>query len=97
MAVWRLQDDAYAVTIRDQLLSVTDKDWSFGALFVSLQRLVEKGLLDSHLADPTPERGGRAKRMYHVTKHGLKALVEIRRVNDAVWQGVSAASLLDGA
>lgn len=93
LAVWRLKDNAYGVTIRDELKQVTGKDWAFGALFVSLDRLVKKGHLQSTLSDPTPERGGRSKRMYTVTKSGLKALVEIREVGQAMWAGIPEISL----
>lgn len=93
LAVWRLKDNAYGVTIREELKKVTGKDWAFGALFVSLDRLVKKGHLQSTLSDPTPERGGRSKRMYTVTKSGLKALVEIREVEQAMWAGIPEISL----
>ena len=75
LAVLRLQDNAYAVTIRDQLKTVTGKTWAFGALFVSLDRLVKKGHLASALGEPTAERGGRRKRMYHLTPSGRQALL----------------------
>ena len=64
LAIWRLQDNAYAVTIREQVNSITGKTWSFGATFVTLDRLVKKRYLSSHLSEPTQKRGGRSKRMY---------------------------------
>lgn len=89
LAVWRLQEEAYAVCIRDHLLEVTGKQWSFGALFVSLDRMVKKGYLVSHLADPTPTRGGRSKRIYQLTPLGKQALVEIRRIERRLWDGIT--------
>ena len=88
LAVWRLQNNAYAVTIREQLKQATGKEWAFGALFVSLDRLEKKGLLESHLSEPTPERGGRSKRMYQVTPAGLQALAEVKRAEKAMWAGL---------
>ncbi|MFQ5629181.1 MAG: PadR family transcriptional regulator [bacterium] len=88
LAVWRLQDEAYAVTIREQLKAATGKTWAFGALFVSLDRLEQKGYLASSLGEPTPERGGRRKRMYTITTEGLQALAEVKRAEKAIWAGV---------
>lgn len=93
LTIWRLQDNAYGVTIREQLKKITGKTWAFGALFVSLDRLSRKGYLTSYLSDPTPERGGRSKRMYQVTRDGLLALTEIRQIQEAMWQGLPEISL----
>ena len=88
LSVWRLQGNAYAVTIREHLQEITGQTWAFGALFVSLDRLNKKGYLSSQLSSPTPERGGRSKRMYRVTKDGLRALVEIRKIQEALWADI---------
>ena len=93
LAVWRLQENAYSVQIRSQLVEVTGKFWSFGAVYMPLDRLVKRGLLESYLADPTPERGGRSKRIYRPTKDGLEALKEIRKVQEAAWSGITKLSL----
>ena len=93
LAVWRLQEDAYSVQIRNQLMEVTGKFWSFGAVYMPLDRLVKRGLLESYLADPTPERGGRSKRIYKPTKDGLEALEEIKKVQDAAWAGIKKLSM----
>ena len=93
LAIWRLQKNAYSVKIREQLMQVTGKFWSFGAVYMPLDRLVKKGLLESYLADPTPERGGRSKRIYKPTKDGMAALIEIRKVEKAMWDGIPEFSL----
>ena len=93
LAVWRLQDNAYGVTIRDQLKAVTGKTWSFGALFVSLDRLAKKGFVESYFSDPLPQRGGRSRRMYRLRKSGRRALLDIRLVEKALWDGVSEVAL----
>ncbi len=85
LAIWRLQETAYGVTIREKLKEITGKTWAFGALFVTLERLTKKGYLDSYLTDPTPERGGRSKRIYKLTHSGLDALIEIKKIETAVW------------
>jgi len=85
LSIWRLHNNAYGVTIREQLRKATGKTWAFGALFVSLDRLVKKGHLTSFLSDPTPERGGRSKRIYKLTEDGLQALVKIKQIERSMW------------
>ena len=88
LSVSRLKEQAYSVEIRKDLQQVTGKYWSFGAVYMPLDRLEKRGLLDSYLADPTPERGGRSKRIYTPTKKGLEALEEIRKIHEAAWKGM---------
>jgi DNA-binding PadR family transcriptional regulator len=92
LAVMRLRDDAYGVAIRNQLKQVTGETWAFGAVHVMLTRLEKKGLLESSLADPTPQRGGRSKRIYKMTTLGLNTLEQIKEVQDRVWSGLSEFS-----
>lgn len=94
LAIWKLQKNAYGVTIREELKKMTGKQWAFGALFVSLERLVQKNLLNSFLSDPTPERGGRSKRIYKLTKSGLKELKEIKALQESIWK--DAPELTEG-
>ena len=93
LAVWLLGDRAYSVHIREHLMHVTGKFWSFGAVYMPLDRLVKRGLLTSYLADPTPERGGRSKRIYKPTRAGIEALDEIKKIQEAAWKGVNKLSL----
>ncbi len=93
LAVWRLEDGAYAVPIREKLQEITGKTWSFGALFVSLDRLVKKDYLVSNLAEPTSRRGGRSKRMYRLAPAGVQALIEIRQIEQAIWAGITELTL----
>lgn len=88
LSIWRLRENAYAVTIRDELKNYSGKTWAFGALFVMLDRLTQKGLVESSLSDPTPERGGRSKRMYRLTPSALDALQEIRTLQNSMWQNL---------
>ena len=88
LAVSRLEEKAYSVEIRKDLQEVTNRFWSFGAVYMPLDRLEKRGLLESFLAEPTPERGGRSKRIYKPTKKGREALEEIRRIQEAAWKGI---------
>jgi len=93
LAVWRLQQEAYGVKIREQIERVTGQSWAFGALFVTLERLVKKEMLISYLTDPTPERGGRSKRVYKLTIDGREALIQIKKVENELWEGIDNLSL----
>ena len=93
LAVWRLQDDAYSIPIRKQISEITGRNWSLGAVYMPLERLVKKGYLDSYLSETTPERGGRHKRIYRLTKEGKRALIRIREVEQAMWAGIPQLSL----
>jgi len=96
IAVWRLQEDAYGVRIRETLQSMTGKKWSFGTIFVALERLVDQELLTSHLGEPQPVRGGRSKRFYTLTLRGREALLAIHSLQNSVWEEVSVAALRNG-
>lgn len=74
LAVLRLDDDAYAVSVRDEIRERAGRSVSRGAVYVTLDRLERKGLLESALGRPTPERGGKAKRLFRVRPDGLAAL-----------------------
>jgi PadR family transcriptional regulator PadR len=78
LAVWRLEDNAYGVTIADMLTRTSGKKWILGGIYVPLERLKKKSYLSSHLGKSTNKRGGRSKRLYKLTKHGLDALVETK-------------------
>ena len=74
LAILRLRDDAYGVTIRAELAERAGRTVAPGALYTTLERLEIKGLIVSRMSDPTPQRGGRAKRHVTVTAEGMEAL-----------------------
>jgi len=88
LAVRRLGDNAYGVTIRDEVTRVTNQDWQQGAIYGPLARLHRKGYLNTVRGEPTPERGGRSKIFYSLTPFGLEALREAQRINEVVWVDV---------
>jgi PadR family transcriptional regulator, regulatory protein PadR len=90
LAVLRLDDEAYAVSIGDEIFRCTGREVSRGSIYITLDRLETKGYLRSRLADPTPERGGRAKRYYMLRPRGIDALRESRRALVALWRGLEA-------
>ena len=76
-AVLSLKEDAYGVTIHEKVGELArPKSISLGAVYVTLDRLEDKGLISSWLSEPTAERGGRAKRCYRMEALGERALQE---------------------
>ena len=86
LTVWRLHNDAYGVSIRRHIIEMTGNDWSVGAIYDSLEKLTRWGYLDAFQSDPTPERGGRRKRYFKLTKDGLHGLVKIKKVHESMWE-----------
>ena len=88
LAILRLGDEAYGVTIRREIAACTDRDPAPGALYTTLDRLEEKGLVVSKYGDPTPERGGRAKRYFTVTASGVRAVARAQRAFQRLLKGL---------
>jgi DNA-binding PadR family transcriptional regulator len=93
LAVVRLGDEAYGVPISRELLQLAGRDVALGSIYAALERLTEKGFVTSSLGDPTPERGGRAKRFFRVTPAGVRALKATREALTNLWGGIP---LLEG-
>ena len=88
LTVIRLGKEAYGVPISREIEERTGRDVAFATVYSTLERLQKKGLVCSDLGDPTPERGGRAKRYFQVTKAGLQAVRETKRNLIRLWQGL---------
>src|ERR1035438_1116506 len=89
LALIRLGDDAYGVPISKELLSTTGREVSLGSVYAALDRLERKEFVSSTLGDPTPERGGRAKRYFRVTKKGMQEARTTRKALISLWRGVT--------
>ena len=74
LALLRLEDRAYGVTVRQEIEFRIKREVSIGAVYATLDRLEKKGYVKSHHGDPTPERGGRSKRFFRVTAKGIAAV-----------------------
>lgn len=88
LAILRLGDTAYGVAIRKEIAARTDREPAPGALYTTLDRLEEKGLVVSRLGDPTPERGGRAKRYFKVTPKGIAGVARAQGCYRRLLDGV---------
>jgi len=88
LSIWRLGDDAYGMAIRKEVINTTGKKWLLGAIYGPLGRLHKNGYVLTSKGEPTPERGGRSKVYYRLSREGVKALREIRRVNSVIWNDI---------
>lgn len=88
-AAVQIGEDAYGAVIRAKIEEATGGRCSIGALYTTLDRLEEKGLIKTRMGDPTPERGGRAKRMVRVTAAGARAAEDFYSAVMKVTKGVS--------
>jgi len=89
-AILILREEAYGVSIHQKVVELSrPKKVSLGAIYVALERLERKSMLTSWLTDPTPERGGRAKRCYRLEAPGERALQDSVVTARRVWDVVS--------
>jgi DNA-binding PadR family transcriptional regulator len=86
LALMRLGDDAYGVPVARELREIRGRDVALGSIYAALERLESKGLVVSNLGEPTPERGGRARRYFRLTREGLKQVRETRQALMALWR-----------
>jgi PadR family transcriptional regulator PadR len=88
LALLRLSEQAYGVTVRQEIELRTQREVSIGAVYATLDRLEAKGYVKSHRGDPTPERGGRAKRFFRVTAKGMAAVNRTHRAFESMAEGL---------
>jgi PadR family transcriptional regulator PadR len=89
LALLRLGDQAYGVTVRQEIELRINREASIGAIYATLDRLEAKGYVKSHRGDPTPERGGRAKRFFRVTAKGIAAVGRTHRAFESMAEGLA--------
>src|SRR5687767_13231820 len=88
LSILRNGDAAYGVTIAREIEQIGGRRAVLGAVYAALERLERNGLVSSTVGEPTPERGGRAKRFFDVTTQGMRAVKETQRALVALWKGV---------
>ncbi len=89
IAVLRLGDKAYGISVYNFIVDLTGKEVSVSSVYFPLERLVRKGFLSTKIGEPSPKRGGMGKRYYKLTKSGVKVLQENRSLHETAWMGVS--------
>ncbi len=87
LSIWKLGDNAYGVSVREFISELTDKYWSIGSIYVPLERLTEKSMIEAYQGEPSMKRGGRRIRYYRITTKGMEALSEIRKLQNSLWEG----------
>ena len=95
LAALRLGEDAYAVTIVDEIKEHTGRKVQRATVYVTLQRLENKGLLTTWLGKPRAERGGKGRRYVRVESAGVDAVRSVRRSLESMWRGLGPT--LEGA
>ena len=88
LAIMKLNDNAYGVSIRNQIHSDTGDKWSFALIYVPLEKLLHKGFIEKYQGEPTPERGGKSKYYYKITADGIRALEAVSSFQKKIWTGI---------
>jgi PadR family transcriptional regulator PadR len=88
LVILRLGDDAYGMRISEELAERTGRDVSIGSVYAALDRLEQRGYLSSRVGDPTPQRGGRAKRYFSAERPGVEALAASQAMLTRLWDGI---------
>ena len=92
LAIWKLQENAYGVTIREHVSKVSKKYWSIGAIYDVLDRLDRKGFVSTTISEPLAERGGKRRRFYAITQSGHEALEEVKEIQNSMWSDLPEPS-----
>ena len=90
LALLRLDGEGYGMQVRRELEERLGRTVSVGAVYTTLDRLERKGLVASRLGEPTPERGGRARKHFRLLPGARRALAQSRLVLDRMWEGLPA-------
>lgn len=88
LAIIRIGDDAYGVSISNEISQTTGSEVLLGSVYDALGRLESKGLISSIIGEATPERGGRAKRHFRATPKGLQVVKDTQRSLMKLWRGL---------
>ena len=85
MAILKLKDNAYGVTIREEIDRIAQRSISYGTLYSYLDQIHRKGYVSKSVGKPSPERGGRRKIFYKLTAGGVKALQAAHKLQKIIW------------
>lgn len=89
LAIFRIGKEAYLVNIREHLMEHTGKDWAFGSIYITLEKLRRKGLVVTRIGKPTSAQGGKAIKYYELTQKGIQTLRDNKRLLDKMWKEFS--------
>lgn len=95
LAVARMRGKGYGTSLRREIERNTERSVSIGAIYATLERLEEKRYVTSREGESIPERGGRARRHFSITRAGVEALLRSREMMEGMWEGVELADAVD--
>jgi len=89
LAIWRLGDEAYGVSIRRKILNDTGKDYTYGTLYGLLRQMEHKGYIQKIKGEPLPKKGGRSKSYFKLTPGGIRVLKDAIELHKRMWKDVN--------
>ena len=96
LTIFNIKSDAYLINIREQLIEQAGKDWPFGSIYTSLERLKNKGYIQTRKGVPSSNRGGKAVKFYELTNEGIEILNKTKILQDKMWRNFSNVALEKG-
>lgn len=96
LAIWRLKEKAYGVSIRRQVRKDTGKDYTYGTLYGLLRQMAYKGYITKSKGDPLPKKGGRSRAYFSLTLLGIRALKDAVELHKRLWKDINEFSF-DGS
>ncbi len=96
LAIWKLENNAYPVSIREEVMKMTKRNLVYGTLYRSLEYALNKKLVVSQRGKPTAERGGKGKLFFRLTKEGMATLLATRELQNSIWKDINIISLKKG-
>ncbi len=93
LAIWRLEDKAYGVSIRKQIRQDTGKGYTYGTLYGLLRQMERKGYIQKIKGEPLPKKGGRSKSYFKLRPMGGRALKDAIELHKRLWKDINELSL----
>ncbi len=93
LSIWKLKDNAYGVTVRQNYKSITGKELNYGSMYNTLYLLVRRGFVVNNESDPEAKKGGRRKILYTLTPEGIRALKEAQKIQKLAWDNIPDLSI----
>jgi len=94
LALFSLRENAYLVNIREHIIETAGKDWAFGSIYMSLEKLRKNGYVKTRMGEPSSSRGGKAIKFYELTERGIAVLAETKKLHDRMWKEFSKFGLI---
>jgi PadR family transcriptional regulator PadR len=96
MSIWRLEDDAYGVKIKNKVKEIGGREYFYNTLYTTFDQLTRKRYITKHFGEPSAVRGGKKKVYFHITKEGRGALENAFKRHSRIWAGIDEKSFREG-